>query len=76
MARPKKFGCGLYHGKHASGVFSMSLYLFSAVDKATHGLFDNISQENGITRGQLVCRAFALSHCKMACRHPEGKALV
>jgi len=47
--------------------------IVAIVEKASPGLLDSISQEDGITKEGLVRKVLALSHGKMVCTHQEEK---
>ena len=47
--------------------------IVATVEKESPGLLDSISQEDGVTKEDLVRRVLALSHGKMVCTHQEEK---
>ena len=54
---------------------SKSEKIMAAVEKESPGLLERISQEDGITKEELVRKILALSHGKMVCAHQEKKEL-
>lgn len=50
--------------------------IIEIVEKDSPGLLDGISEEDGVTKEDLVRKVFALSHGKMVRTHQEKKELV